>query len=87
MMCEHERGETGIESKRCVVGNARNAAAYRTRRGVVATGRAGRVRTRGRRPRRGRVGSRLVAPAGCPDRVARAARTLSCYESTYHIWK
>ena len=59
MMCEHERGETGIESKRCVVGNARNAAAYRTRRGVVATGRAGRVRTRGRRPRRGRVGSRL----------------------------
>ena len=68
-MCEHERGETGIESKRCVVGNARNAAAYRTRRGVVATGRAGRVRTRGRRPRRGRVGSRLLAPAGTASRV------------------
>ena len=63
-MCEHERGETGIESKRCVVGNARNAAAYdAARRGVATTSRPSAPDPRGRRPRS------LVAPAPARDRV------------------
>ena len=62
MMCEHERGETGIESKRCVVGNARNAAAYdAARRGVATTSRPSAPDPRGRRPRLGRARARGTA--------------------------